>query len=69
MVILSGREMLIKICFQSRGNRHTLIIRNVTFGDLGNYTCQAANTFGKGRATVTLSGIPTICEFMESVSN
>lgn len=52
---------------QNRGNRHTLIIRNVTYSDLGNYTCQASNTWGKDRAPLALSGIPTVCTF-ESVS-
>lgn len=53
--------------FQSRGNRHTLIIRNVTLTDLGNYTCQASNTYGKDRALMTLNGIPSICEFIDTV--
>ncbi|XP_037043839.1 uncharacterized protein LOC119079866 [Bradysia coprophila] len=48
---------------QNRGNRHSLIIRNVTYSDLGNYTCQGANNLGKDRASLTLSGIPSICEF------
>lgn len=53
--------------FQSRGNRHTLTIRNVTYNDLGNYTCQASNNLGKDRASLTLSGIPSVCTF-DSVS-
>lgn len=52
---------------QSRGNRHTLTIRNVTYNDLGNYTCQASNNLGKDRASLTLSGIPSVCTF-DSVS-
>lgn len=52
---------------QIRGNRHTLTIRNVTYNDLGNYTCQASNTLGKDRASLTLSGIPSVCVF-DSVS-
>ncbi|XP_055312751.1 neural cell adhesion molecule 1-like [Sitodiplosis mosellana] len=48
---------------QSRGNRHTLTIRNVTYNDLGNYTCQASNNLGKDRASLTLSGIPSVCTF------
>lgn len=55
------------IDLQSRGNRHTLTIRNVTYNDLGNYTCQASNTLGKDRASLTLSGIPSVCTF-DSVS-
>ncbi|CRK87748.1 CLUMA_CG001542, isoform A [Clunio marinus] len=48
---------------QNRGNRHSLIIRNVTYMDLGNYTCQASNNLGKDRGSLTLSGIPTVCYF------
>lgn len=56
------------IYMQSRGNRHTLTIRNVTYNDLGNYTCQASNNLGKDRASLTLSGIPSVCTF-DSVSD
>ncbi|XP_065077868.1 leucine-rich repeats and immunoglobulin-like domains protein 3 [Ochlerotatus camptorhynchus] len=48
---------------QIRGNKHSLIIRNVTRTDLGNYTCQASNTLGKDRGTLSLSGLPTVCYF------
>ncbi|XP_031625515.1 protein amalgam-like [Contarinia nasturtii] len=48
---------------QSRGNRHTLTIRNVTYNDFGNYTCQASNSLGKDRASLQLSGIPSVCTF------
>ncbi|XP_070504142.1 lachesin-like [Chironomus tepperi] len=48
---------------QTRGNKHSLIIRNVTYMDLGNYTCQASNNLGKDRSSLTLSGIPTVCYF------
>jgi hypothetical protein len=48
---------------QIRGNRYSLLIRNVTYMDLGNYTCQASNTLGKDRGMLTLSGIPTACYF------
>lgn len=46
-----------------RGNKHSLIIRNVTYLDLGNYTCQASNSLGKDRGSLSLSGLPTICYF------
>lgn len=52
---------------QSHGNRYMLIVRNVTVSDLSNYTCQATNHFGKDRAALTLSGIPSMCEFTDSV--
>ncbi|XP_049544266.1 neuronal growth regulator 1-like [Anopheles darlingi] len=48
---------------QNRGNKHSLIIRNVTYSDLGNYTCQASNALGKDRGTLVLSGSPTLCYF------
>ncbi|ETN67914.1 hypothetical protein AND_000256 [Anopheles darlingi] len=47
----------------NRGNKHSLIIRNVTYSDLGNYTCQASNALGKDRGTLVLSGSPTLCYF------
>lgn len=62
-----NHKLFLEFILQNRGNRHTLIIRNVTYSDLGNYTCQAANNLGKDRASLTLSGIPSICEF-DSVS-
>ncbi|XP_063695860.1 lachesin-like [Culicoides brevitarsis] len=48
---------------QNRGNKYSLIIRNVTHSDLGNYTCQASNSLGRDRGYLTLSGIPSICFF------
>ncbi|XP_052873378.1 uncharacterized protein LOC128278687 [Anopheles cruzii] len=54
-----AREVLIN----NRGNKHSLIIRNVTYSDLGNYTCQASNALGKDRGSLVLSGSPTLCYF------
>lgn len=48
---------------QSRGNKYSLIIRNVTFSDFGNYTCQARNEHGIHKANLKLTGIPGICTF------
>uniref|UniRef100_A0A182QVL7 Ig-like domain-containing protein n=1 Tax=Anopheles farauti TaxID=69004 RepID=A0A182QVL7_9DIPT len=48
---------------QNRGNKYSLVIRNVTYTDIGNYTCQASNALGKDRGTLSLSGLPTLCYF------
>ncbi|XP_053675179.1 lachesin-like [Anopheles nili] len=48
---------------QNRGNKYSLIIRNVSYSDIGNYTCQASNALGKDRGTLSLSGLPTLCYF------
>ncbi|XP_050067156.1 neural cell adhesion molecule 2-like isoform X2 [Anopheles maculipalpis] len=48
---------------QNRGNKYSLVIRNVTYSDIGNYTCQASNALGKDRGTLSLSGLPTLCYF------
>uniref|UniRef100_A0A182VDP0 Lachesin n=1 Tax=Anopheles merus TaxID=30066 RepID=A0A182VDP0_ANOME len=47
----------------NRGNKYSLVIRNVTYSDIGNYTCQASNALGKDRGTLSLSGLPTLCYF------
>lgn len=41
---------------ESRGSRHTLVIRKVQHSDFGNYTCVADNQLGKTRKSVQLSG-------------
>uniref|UniRef100_A0A182JWE7 Ig-like domain-containing protein n=1 Tax=Anopheles christyi TaxID=43041 RepID=A0A182JWE7_9DIPT len=48
---------------QNRGNKYSLVIRNVTYSDIGNYTCQASNALGKDRGSLSLSGLPTLCYF------
>ncbi|XP_018323702.1 protein amalgam-like [Agrilus planipennis] len=48
---------------QNRGNRYTLIIRNVTEADFGNYSCVASNTHGKARGHLTLTGVPGLAVF------
>ncbi|XP_055694093.1 lachesin-like isoform X2 [Lutzomyia longipalpis] len=48
---------------QNRGNRYTMMIRNVSFFDFGNYTCQAANKLGKERKGMTLTGVPVMSVF------
>lgn len=41
---------------ESRGTKHTLIIRKVEKEDFANYSCYASNTLGKAKAFVFLSG-------------
>lgn len=48
---------------ESRGSRHTLVIRKVQHSDFGNYTCVADNQLGKTRKSVQLSGLPNTAKF------
>lgn len=41
---------------ESRGSRHTLIVRKVEQQDFANYSCYAVNLLGKARAYLTLRG-------------
>lgn len=41
---------------ETRGSRHTLMIRKVLSSDFGNYSCEASNPMGKHRAYLELSG-------------
>ncbi|KAL1500967.1 hypothetical protein ABEB36_006377 [Hypothenemus hampei] len=41
-----------------RVTRYTLIIRNVTENDFGNYTCQAENDQGRSKKVIQLTGVP-----------
>jgi hypothetical protein len=41
---------------ESRGSRHTLVIRSMKAEDFANYSCYASNKLGRGRAYVTLRG-------------
>lgn len=47
----------------ARGNRYTLVIRNVTAADFGNYSCVASNIHGKNRAHVALTGTAGLAVF------
>ncbi|GJQ85727.1 hypothetical protein Trydic_g18523, partial [Trypoxylus dichotomus] len=48
---------------ESRGSRHTLVIRKVHRSDFGNYTCVADNQLGKTRKSVQLTGKPNAAKF------
>lgn len=52
---------------ESRGSRHTLIIRRMAREDFANYSCYASNTLGKGRAYVTLRGTNPIIIFCKKL--
>ncbi|KAK6632354.1 hypothetical protein RUM44_007395, partial [Polyplax serrata] len=49
--------------FETRGSRHTLIIRKVQASDFGNFSCVADNTLGKMRQYLQLSGKPNQVAF------
>lgn len=48
---------------ESRGNKHTLTIRNVQGSDFGNYSCVADNSLGRAKKYMELSGRPSPAEF------
>ncbi|XP_066144247.1 limbic system-associated membrane protein-like isoform X1 [Euwallacea fornicatus] len=48
---------------ESRGSRHTLVIRKVNRQDFGNYTCVADNQLGKTRKSIQLTGKPHPVKF------
>ncbi|XP_021925523.1 lachesin-like isoform X1 [Zootermopsis nevadensis] len=48
---------------ESRGNKHTLNIRNVQGSDFGNYSCVADNSLGRAKKYMELSGRPSPAEF------
>ncbi|PSN32318.1 hypothetical protein C0J52_27804 [Blattella germanica] len=48
----------------SRGSRHTLIIRKVQASDFANYSCVADNQIGKNRQKLELSGRPNPAMFV-----
>ncbi|XP_076264967.1 limbic system-associated membrane protein-like [Rhynchophorus ferrugineus] len=51
---------------ESRGSRHTLVIRKVHRTDFGNYTCVADNQLGKTRKSIQLTGKPKAAVFKSS---
>lgn len=48
---------------ETRGNKHTLTIRNVQGSDFGNYSCVADNSLGRAKKYMELSGRPSPAEF------
>lgn len=48
---------------ETRGNKHTLTIRNVQSSDFGNYSCVAENSLGRAKKYMELSGRPSPAEF------
>jgi len=54
---------------ESRGTRHTLIIRRVKAQDFGNYSCVADNQLGKNKKTVTLTGRPRAVQFRSNAQS
>ena len=43
---------------KENGNNFSLILRDVTSMDFGNYTCKASNSIGEAETKVALTGIP-----------
>ena len=41
---------------ESRGSKHTLIVRKIEKEDFANYSCYATNTLGRAKAFVYLRG-------------
>ena len=54
---------------ESRGARHTLILRRVEKEDFANYSCYATNKLGKDRAYLTLRGETITIQFAFSISH
>ncbi|XP_063236201.1 protein amalgam-like [Bacillus rossius redtenbacheri] len=50
----------------SRGNKHTLTIRDVQASDFGNYSCVGENTLGRAKNYMELSGRPSPAEFLSA---
>ncbi|XP_026470205.1 myosin light chain kinase, smooth muscle-like, partial [Ctenocephalides felis] len=50
-----------------RGEKHSLIIKNVQVGDFGNYSCIADNSLGRAKKYIELSGKPGPANFLSPV--
>lgn len=51
---------------ETRGTKHTLIIRNLKDSDFGNYSCVAENNLGKDKKFMELAGKQNGNEFRGS---
>lgn len=47
-----------RLMTETRGAKHSLVIRSVIPSDFGNYSCVASNLLGKERRVVQLTGRP-----------
>lgn len=52
-----------RLMIETRGAKHSLVIRGVIPTDFGNYSCVASNLLGKERRVVTLTGRPRPVSF------
>ncbi|XP_054284253.1 neurotrimin-like [Macrosteles quadrilineatus] len=52
-----------RIMAYREGDKHKLIIKRVTVGDLGLFTCRATNMFGRAQQSIHLSGVANPAEF------
>ncbi|XP_075214115.1 lachesin-like [Lycorma delicatula] len=48
---------------ETRGNKHTLTIKNIQSNDFGNYSCVAENSLGRAKKYMELSGRPSPAQF------
>ncbi|XP_049963885.1 lachesin-like isoform X1 [Schistocerca serialis cubense] len=51
---------------ETRGNKHTLTIRDVQATDFGNYSCVAENSLGRAKKYMELSGRPGPAQYRSS---
>lgn len=47
----------------------TLVVKNVSLKDLGDYRCEVQNKFGRGHSIVKLSLVPEVAQFIKADVN